>query len=68
MVIRLRKRLKVYYAKALKIIQGPSAGKKIVFNAEALIGEDHSRVSQMQPLTIKPFIWWFQNRDKDSVF
>lgn len=56
MVIRLRKRLKVYYAKALKIIQGPSAGKKIVFNAEALIVEDHSRVSQMQPLTIKPFI------------
>lgn len=45
MVIRLRKRLKVYYAKALKIIQGPSAGK-IVFNVEALIDEHHSGVSQ----------------------
>lgn len=56
MVIRLRKRLKVYYAKALKIIQRPSAGKKIGFIAEALIGEHHSGVAQTQALTIQPLI------------
>lgn len=47
MVIRLRKCLKVYYAKALKVIQGSftvfwGLGCFFIFNVVTLIGEHHS--------------------------
>lgn len=61
MVIRLRKCLKVYHAKALKIIQAPSARLFhcflgwfwvlvlffFSFNVVTLTGEHHSGFSQM---------------------